>query len=511
MEKEDHINSMKYDMDLESIQEVRNVVAASKQACFELAELGGDRINRIIGAIAESCAAHAERLAKLAVEETGFGLWQDKVLKNLLGSVMTYEYIKNQRTNGIIKEDKISGIVEIAVPMGIIAALIPSTNPTSTVMYKAIISIKAGNSIIISPHPNAQQCIRETVKVITEAAKSAGAPDCIVQCVQHVTKESTHTLLCHHDVGMILATGGEAMVKAAYSSGNPAIGVGPGNGPAYIEKSADIRTAIRHIIESKTFDNGTICASEQSIVAERCIEDKVKAELKLQGGFLLNDEQSKRLSDLLMRANNTMNPRIVGKSAATIAEMANIRIPAGTRVLISKQSTVSKENPYAREKLCPVLAFYVENSWGDACDRCIELLNNEGLGHTMTIHTEDQHVLREFALHKPVSRLLVNTPASLGGTGATTSLQPAFTLGCGSVGGSSTSDNIGPMNLLNVRRVAYGKKELSELRNSNHLQSNPMEKMPNDTNSEDTVASAISSEEISAIVQQVLEKMAGLK
>ncbi|MEG0542760.1 MAG: aldehyde dehydrogenase family protein, partial [Angelakisella sp.] len=336
----------------------------------------------------------------------------------------------------------------------------------STTMYKAIISVKAGNAIVISPHPNAKKCILETVKLIREATARAGAPDNIVQCVELTTMEATNALLTHKDVGIILATGGEAMVRAAYSSGNPAIGVGPGNGPAYIERSADIPTAVRHILESKTFDNGTICASEQSIVTEHCIKDTVVAELTRQGGYFLTEEQSKQLSGLILRANGSMNPQIVGKSAQTIADMAGLTIPADTRVLLSEQTTVGPRNPYSREKLCPILAFYVEENWEQACLRSMEILYNEGVGHTMTIHSRDDSVIREFALKKPISRLLVNTPAALGGVGATTNLLPALTLGCGAVGGSSTSDNISPLNLMNIRRVAYGTRELSHLRGS---------------------------------------------
>lgn len=254
------------------------------------------------------------------------------------------------------------------------------------------------------------------------------------------------------------------MVRAAYSSGNPAIGVGPGNGPAYIEKSADIPLAVKRIFDSKTFDNGTICASEQSIVTESCIKEKVVAEVKKQGGYFLNQEESKKLSGFILRANGTMNPKIVGKSAAVIAEMAGITIPEGTRVLVSEQTEVSKTNPYSREKLCPILAFYTENSWEEACERCMQILYNEGVGHTMTIHSQDKKIIREFALQKPVSRLLVNTPGALGGVGATTNLAPALTLGCGAVGGSATSDNITPLNLINIRRVAYGVKELEQVR-----------------------------------------------
>ena len=253
-------------------------------------------------------------------------------------------------------------------------------------------------------------------------------------------------------------------MRAAYSSGNPALGVGPGNGPAFIEKSADIRLAVKRIMDSKTFDNGTICASEQSIIAERCIEQQVVDEVTRQGGYFMTPEESDRMAHFILRANGTMNPKIVGKSAKTLADMAGIRVPEGTRVLLSRQRTVGKDNPYSREKLCPILAFYVEDGWEEACRRSIEILNNEGAGHTMIIHSEDESVIREFALQKPVSRLLVNTPGALGGVGATTGLQPALTLGCGSVGGSATSDNVSPLNLINIRRVAWGLCELEDLR-----------------------------------------------
>ena len=339
---------MEYDKDLRSIQEVRWLVARAVVAQKELARMSQEKVDSICAAIAEACAGQAERLAKMAVEETGFGIWQDKVLKNLLGSTMTWEAVRDMKTVGIIREDKVRRVIEVGVPMGVVAALIPSTNPTSTAMYKSIISLKAGNAIVISPHPNAKNCIIETAKVIADAAKKAGAPDGIVQCITLPTMEATDALLKNRSIGIILATGGEAMVRAAYSSGNPALGVGPGNGPAYIEKSADIKAAVRRILDSKTFDNGTICASEQSIITEKCIEQEVVDELKRQGGYFMTDAESAQLSRFILRANGTMNPKIVGKNAQTLADMAGIRIPEGTRVLISRQTRVGRDNPYSR-------------------------------------------------------------------------------------------------------------------------------------------------------------------
>lgn len=489
---------MQFDHDLQSIQEVRDIIHRAKIAQKQLAEYSQAQIDGIIKSIAEECAANAERLAKMAVQETGFGVWQDKVLKNMLGSEMTYAYCKDMKTVGIISENAAAGIFEVAVPMGIIAALIPSTNPTSTTMYKAIISLKAGNAVVFSPHPGARECILETVRIIGAAAAKAGAPEHIVQSISLTTMEATNTLMRHPDIGLILATGGEAMVHAAYSSGNPAIGVGPGNGPAFIERSANIPLAVSRIFDSKTFDNGTICSSEQSIVTESCIKEKVIAEVQAQGGYFLSPEESERMGKLLLRANGTMNPQIVGKSAETLADMAGITVPSGTRILVSEQTTVSSHNPYSREKLCPILAFYTEDAWESACLRCIEILNNEGIGHTMTIHSENDAVIREFALKKPISRLLVNTPAALGGVGATTALPPALTLGCGAVGGSATSDNVSPLNLINIRRIARGVRELSELR----TQSEPASEAPSAPPPQ-----GITKAEIAAITKAVMEKL----
>ena len=490
---------MVMDDDLRSIQGVRDLIRNSEKALEALSVWSQQDIDRLVKNVMEACRKKAEYLAKLAVEETGFGKWEDKVLKNTLAGPVLYESIKDMKTVGVIHEDPAAKCWEVAVPVGIIAALVPSTNPTSTVIYKSLIALKGANTIIFSPHPNARRAIRTTVELVREALKANGAPEDAVQVIgEPLTMEATGELLKHRKVGLILATGGPAMVKAAYSSGNPAIGVGAGNGPAYIEKSADIRTAVRHIIESKTFDNGTICASEQSIVTEAGIESEVTAEIQAQGGYLLPDADAERLGKFILRANGTMNPVIVGKSAEKIAELAGIRVPAGTKVLVARQTEVSQKNGYSREKLCPILAFYVEKDWEACCRRCIELLNNEGIGHTMTIHSRDEKIIREFALKKPVSRLLVNTPGSLGGTGATTSLPPALTLGCGSVGKSSTSDNITPLHLINIRRVAYGVKELRDLRGDTPP-SRP-EFSPAD-------AGSVSREQLEAIVRNVISKL----
>ena len=493
------------DRDLESIQQVRDRIREAVAAQQLYSFMGQQRMDQIVEAVAKACEAEAVRLAKMAVEETGYGVWEDKVLKNLLGSRITYESVKNMKTNGVIREDGENGIMEIGVPVGVIAALIPSTNPTSTVMYKALIALKAGNGIIFSPHPGAKQCILETVNIVKAAAENAGAPKGLIGAINLPTMEATDALLKSREIALILATGGEAMVRAAYSSGNPAIGVGPGNGPAFVERTADIPLAVKHIIQSKTFDNGTICASEQSIVTESSIEKEVRKELSKQGAYFMDPEQSERVAKLLM-VGGRMNPGIVGRSAKTIAEMAAISIPAGTKVLISAQTEVRKDNPYTREKLCPVLAFFVEEGWEAACGRCISILQNEGTGHTMTIHSEDPEVIREFALKKPVSRLLVNTPGALGGVGVCTNLPPALTLGCGAVGGSSTSDNITPMNLINIRRVAGGTKELDDIRKEHPI---ALERSvsPSREQGKPDVSSGFSAEDVEKITKAVIARL----
>ncbi|CQR25597.1 aldehyde dehydrogenase [Streptococcus varani] len=452
------------DKDLVSIQEVRNLVRRASIAQKQLADMSQEQIDTIVKVVAKACYDERERLAKMAVEETGFGRWEDKVLKNAIASKGILEEIKDMRTVGILSEDPIKKITEIAVPVGVVAGLIPSTNPTSTVMYKALIALKAGNSIVFSPHPNALKCIIATVEVIKKAAEKAGCPEDSVSVITRPSIPATNELMRHPSTNLILATGGTAMVKAAYSSGTPAIGVGPGNGPAFIERTADIAKAVRYILESKTFDNGVICASEQSIIVEEEMKEKVVAEFKKQGAYFVPDEDATKLGKFIIQPNGAMNPKMVGKTAEVIAELAGISVPKGTRVLIAKETGVGKDHPYSMEKLAPVLGFYTVKGWEEACKLSMKILHHEGAGHTMVIHTQDEAVIREFALKKPVSRLLINTPAAQGGVGATTGLFPAYTLGCGAVGGSATSDNVSPMNLLNVRRVAYGTTEFCDLK-----------------------------------------------
>ena len=459
---------MDFDKDIVSIQETRNLIADAKKAQNIYKTFSQEKVDMIIKAVAIAAEKEAVKLAKMACEETGFGIVLDKIIKNKFASKVVYDNIKDLKTVGIIHEDNANKIIEIAAPVGIIAVLIPSTNPTSTTIYKTLIALKSGNGIIISPHPNAKDCVIATADILIKAANSAGAPEGLIGCITSPTLEATNVLLKHRDTSLILATGGKAMVKAAYSSGTPAIGVGPGNTPAFIDKSANIILAVKRIIDSKTFDNGVICSSEQSIVVERSIKYKVLEELIKQGSYLLNEEESNKLAGFLSRPDKSLNPEIVGKSVEFIAKMANIDIPRDIKLLISEQSYVSRDNPYSREKLAPILAFYTVENVDEGVKLCIELLMNEGRGHTFSIHTEDEEIVKQFALRIPSSRVIVNSLSSLGGVGATTNLFPALTLGCGAIGGGSTSDNIGPFNLINIKRVAYGIKEIEELKESDN-------------------------------------------
>ena len=455
------------DKDLLSMQEVRELVEAAKEAQQELARMDQAQVDRIVRAIADAGVRNARRLAQMANEDTGFGIVDDKVIKNIFASRGVYEHIKDMKTIGEISRDDAKRLRTIAVPVGVIAGLMPSTNPTSTVIYKSMICMKAGNPIIFSPHPSAVNCILETVNVVRRAAEGAGAPAGSISCITTPTLEATNALMRHDDTRLILATGGGAMVKAAYSSGTPAIGVGAGNGPAYIHHTADVRLAVKRILDSKTFDNGTICASEQSIICDDDMVPAVKAEMERQGAYFLDDEEREKLGRFILRANGTMNPEIVGRSVKTIANLAGLeKVPATARVLVAKETGVGRGHPYSNEKLGPILAFYTAENYEKVCEKVCEILHYEGAGHTFSMHTNDDKMVDYFARRVPASRVMVNTPSALGGIGGTTALQPALTLGCGAVGGSATSENVGPMHLLNLRYVAYGLKELDEIRAS---------------------------------------------
>lgn len=438
-----------------SLREANTLMEKAYESQRLLEAFDQDRIDRIVKAMADAGYENAGKLARMAVEESRIGVVEDKVVKNVFATRNLYDHIRDMKTTGIISEDNEKGVIEVAAPMGVVVGLIPTTNPTSTVMYKAIISIKSRNAIVFSPHPRSVKCCIEAARIMEEAAVSAGAPKGIIRCMSLCTKEATDTLMQHPKASIILATGGSAMVKAAYSSGTPAYGVGPGNVPAFIERSADISDAVQKIFMSKTFDNGTICASEQAIVAETVIADRVRAEVVRNGGYFVTGTDLEALERTVIQQGGGVNPKVVGQTPKAIAALAGIQIPEGTRVICAELKGVGREYPLSAEKLCPVLSFYVAEDWEAGCKRCIELLNYGGLGHTMVIHSHNDAVIREFGLKKPVFRILVNTPSSQGAIGYTTGLAPALTLGCGTWGGSITSDNVTPLHLINRKRIAY--------------------------------------------------------
>jgi acetaldehyde dehydrogenase (acetylating) len=443
------------DKDLKSIAEARALARSARQAQPDLAELTQDQIDRIVTKMAEAATHQAEPLAQLAVEETGYGVVADKVQKNLFSSRRVYDFIKPMKTVGVVNRVEDRKIVEIAEPFGVVAAVVPSTNPTSTAIYKVLIALKARCPIVISPHPAAARCITRTVEIMAEAAQQGGAPAGSIGWMKTVTLEGTQELMKHRDVAVILATGGMGLVRAAYSAGKPAYGVGPGNAPCYIEASADLDKAASDIVLGKTFDHGVLCSSPNSVVVDESVADESRRRFQARGAYVLNAAEMELLAKVLVTPQRLPNPALVGKSAMFIAGRAGITAPVGTTVLIAPLTGVGRDFPLSIEKLCPVLSWYVVKDWREGCERCIQILRYGGMGHTMSIHSKNEDVILQFGLKKPAFRICVNTPTTHGSIGLTTGLDPAMTLGCGGWGGNITSDNISPKHLLNIKRLAY--------------------------------------------------------
>jgi acetaldehyde dehydrogenase (acetylating) len=444
------------DRDLISIQEARDALERASEAQKKFAAFSQAQVDAIVEGCAEAATAAGERLARVAVEETGYGNVPDKIVKNRLASVDVPRAIRGMKTVGILREDREKGIIEIAEPVGVVAAVIPSTNPTSTTIYKILISLKARNGVVVSPHPAAMRCICEAVGVLQHAALKMGAPENLIVCLAHPTMQGTQELMKSRLTGVILATGGTGLVRAAYSSGRPAFGVGPGNVPSFIERTANARKAVADIFAGKTFDYGTICSSEQAIVTEEAIRDQVLDECQQQGAYFLSPDEVERVGGLIFRGGSaTPNPQIVGRAATILAEMAGIKVPGSTRVLIAKLDGIGRERPLSGEKLSPVLAFYNVPNLAAGIETCARLLQYGGLGHTASIHSQSESAVKQFGLAVPAFRIAVNTSAVHGSIGYSTNLFPAMTLGCGSHGGNITSDNIGPQHLMNIKRLAW--------------------------------------------------------
>jgi acetaldehyde dehydrogenase (acetylating) len=463
---------MSADKDLISVQQARDLVEAAHRAQAEVAKFDQAKIDRICDVMAKAALRESPRVAALAVEETGYGVAEDKQVKNQFSAEIVWNYFRNLRTVGVVSETK--DVVEIASPRGVVAGIVPSTNPTSTAIFKILIAIKSRNAIVLSPHPSAARCINETVKAMREAGVKEGLPADAIGCMTTATIEGTEALMKHKRTAVILATGGIGLVRAAYSSGKPAFGVGPGNVPVFIERSADVPKAVQDILTGKCFDNGTICASEQAIVVDAPIEAAVREQFKLQGAHFLSQSESDQLAKIVATPQRSLNPGIVGRSVEKIASMAGLSVPPGTRCLMADVGGVGRDFPLSMEKLSPILAFYVEDGLERGAARCNEILHYGGMGHTAGIHTRSREAAIRYGAEMPASRITVNTPTTHGAIGFSTALPPSMTLGCGSWGGNVTSDNVSPLHLMDIKRVAFETRPVASKRPAVAAQSSAM-------------------------------------
>ncbi len=443
------------DKDLGSIQEARDLVTAAYAAWQIWSRASQQEVDRVCAAMAEAGYQASERLGRLAQEETGYGVAAHKKLKNQFGSRAVWESIRDVKTVGVIRQDPARRLYEIAWPMGVVAALVPSTNPTSTAFFKCLIAVKARNAIVVSPHPSAVRCTFESVEAMRLAAEAAGAPQGLISCLQQISLPGTQELMTHRHTAIILATGGTPMVRAAHSTGKPAYGVGPGNVPVYVDRSADLEKAARYTVASKAFDYSTICATEQSVIADRPIAAKLLDLMRQEGAYVTDPHETDALRRALFHPDGSLNTAVVGKSAQFVAGYAGFQIPPDRRILLTPLMEAGKREPLSHEKLTTVLGWYEADGWEQGCERSIELINTGGRGHTQIIYANDEKVVMAFGLEKPVFRILVNTMGTLGAIGLTAGVMPSLTLGSGGVGGAITGDNITATHLINVKRLAY--------------------------------------------------------
>lgn len=453
---------MSADKDLVSVQQARDLVEAAHRAQAELARFDQAKTDHLCEVMAKAALRESARLGAIAVEETGFGVPADKQEKNRFAAEDVWNYFRGLRTVGVVSESK--DVVEIASPRGVVAGIIPSTNPTSTAIFKILIAIKSRNAIVLSPHPSAARCINESAKVMREAAVKEGLPIAAVACMTTATIEGTEALMKNKQTAVILATGGIGLVRAAYSSGKPAFGVGPGNVPVFVERTANVPKAVQDILTGKCFDNGTVCASEQAVVCDAPIENEVREQFKAQGAYFLSASEADQLAKVVATPQRSLNPAVVGKSVEVIAKMTGLNIPSGTRCLIADVGGVGRDFPLSMEKLSPILAFYVVEGIERGAARSFELLSFGGMGHTAGVHTRSREAAVRFGSEMPASRITVNTPTTHGAIGFSTALPPSMTLGCGSWGGNVTSDNVSPLHLLDIKRVAFETRPVKSVR-----------------------------------------------
>ncbi|EAC2648590.1 bifunctional acetaldehyde-CoA/alcohol dehydrogenase, partial [Listeria monocytogenes] len=435
---------------------IDDLATKANVALKEMESFDQEKVDHIVHEMAMAALDKHMPLAKMAVEETGRGIYEDKAIKNMYASEYIWNSIKHDKTVGVINEDKQKGLIEIAEPVGVVCGVTPTTNPTSTTIFKAMIALKTRNPIVFAFHPSAQKCSAEAARIVRDAAIAAGAPENCVQWIEHPSIEATGLLMNHPGIAIVLATGGAGMVKAAYSTGKPALGVGPGNVPAYIEKTAKVKRAVNDLIVSKTFDNGMICASEQAVIVDKEVYASVKAEFEAHQVYVVKAKELQKLEDAVMNEGKyAVNPAIVGHSAMDIAKLAGINVPEGTKLLIAELDGVGADYPLSREKLSPVLAMIKANNTEDAFEKCEAMLDLGGLGHTAVIHTENEDLQLAFGLRMKACRILVNTPSAEGGIGNIyNEMIPSLTLGCGSYGKNSVSRNVSAVNLINVKTVA---------------------------------------------------------
>ena len=488
------------DKDLVSVQQARDLVEAAHRAQAEVVQFDQGKIDRICEAMAKAALREAARLGAVAVEETGYGIPADKQEKNRFAAEDVWNYFRGLRTRGVVSESK--DVVEIASPRGVVAGIIPSTNPTSTAIFKILIAIKSRNAVVLSPHPSAAKCINETARVMREAGVKEGLPAEAIGCMTSATIEGTETLMKHKQTAVILATGGIGLVRAAYSSGKPAFGVGPGNVPVCIERTADVPKAVQDILTGKCFDNGTICASEQAVVCDAPVEQAVREQFKLQGAHFLSAAEADQLAKVVATPQRSLNPAIVGKSVEVIANMAGLTVPPGTRCLMADVAGVGRDYPLSMEKLSPILAFYVVDGLSACAQRSQQVLGYGGMGHTAGIHTRSREAAVKFGSEMPASRITVNTPTTHGAIGFSTALPPSMTLGCGSWGGNVTSDNVSPLHLMDIKRVAFETRPVKSVRPAVGVQ--PAATEPSRAKEPAIAGGKIDRQEIAAIVDRFL-------
>jgi acetaldehyde dehydrogenase (acetylating) len=485
------------DKDLAAQQEARDAVESAFRAFELVAAFDQAKIDSICEAMAGAALADAERLGRLANEETGFGKAEDKKEKNRFASEDVWNHFRSMKTVGVVRESE--SIIEVASPRGVVAAIIPSTNPTSTAIFKIIIAIKSRNTIVLSPHPSAAKCIAETTRVMGEAGIALGLPAEAVYCLTHSTIEGTEALMQHKRTAVILATGGIGLVRAAYSSGKPAFGVGPGNVPSFIERTANVEKAVSDILTGTCFDNGTICASEQSVVVDAPVESVVREQFSKQGAHFLNKDEAEKVAGVLLTPQRTLNAKIVGKSAEFIANLAGISVPAGTRCLIADCAGVGRDHPWSIEKLSPTLAFFVVDGVEQGANRCEEILHFGGMGHTAGMHTQSRQAAIRYGKQMPAARVVINSPTTHGAIGLSTDLPPSMTLGCGSWGGNVTSDNVSPIHLMDIKRIAFETKPVNRFSGTEMT-------IPAVTGTPPPAKPRVKREEIAAIVDQFLSR-----